>query len=87
MPTALDAGRPDGRTTDHSAEIHALRRHLDIGGFGLQTHVARRYRAAIELLEQHDATLVSLDTMPSCADLVNQALDNLGYGPFLPNGA
>lgn len=83
MPTVL-TDRTDGRTTDHSDVIHSLRNQRL--SHGASTHPHRRYAAAAELLEHHDAGLISLDDMPATAALVNNALDAVGWGPFLHNG-
>lgn len=85
MPRQLLPGRRDGRTTDHGDEIHGIRaQSTRLGSGSAQTR--RRLDAARELLEHHDATLISLEQMPACADLVNNVMSYMGYAPYLPNG-
>lgn len=75
-----------GGTTNHHEEIEALRAaskmHVDNG---LVT-TAILYNAAADLLECHDDSGISLENFGAVGDLVNFALRDLGFDPFIPNG-
>ncbi|GAA3600627.1 hypothetical protein GCM10022199_00020 [Marihabitans asiaticum] len=65
--------------TNHSEEIAELRWRADRPGIGELEAAA--FQAAVDLLECHDATGISLDDWEGPASLVNLML----RGRFLPN--
>jgi hypothetical protein len=47
---------------------------------------AAAYETAAALLEEHDATGISLDHWIGPRELVNRCLQSLGWNPLTPNG-
>ena len=86
MAIKLQDPTKSGGTTNHHEEIKGLRATAKVHEENGLLTTAVIYKAAASLLEVHDDSGISLENFGAVGDLVNFALRDLGFDPYIPNG-